>query len=93
MFLPFGSCEYWGSKHPGTSLFATYVVVSLGIVGSHRGAFSSKIQEALAQLHKAKNIYALEATEVRKGTSGRGGRGRDPDSQRLNRSKVHDIFA
>lgn len=37
----------------------TYVFVSLGIVGSHWGALSSKIQEALGQLHDAKKISTL----------------------------------
>lgn len=69
----------------------TYVFVSLGTVGSHRGALPSKMQEA--QLHDAKNIHALEASEGRKGTSGRGGRGRKHDSRGMNRRKVCDISA
>lgn len=81
-------------KHLGTSLSVTYVFVSLEIIGSHWGALSSKIQEALGQLHDAKkNIYILEAFEGRMGTKVKGERGRDYDSQGLNRSKIHCLFA
>lgn len=59
LFLLFGSVNSEAVNIRALVSLVTYVFVSLRIVRSHWGALSSKIQEALGQLHEAKKVSTL----------------------------------